>query len=190
MTYDLIRWAVGIVLFFLLIVVLSLITKKKGKSVLISAYTSVILVAVSLVFPIENAFYSFKSVEDIFNYRCHESLLTYAECDEGVVCIAQKDELNSVYYSFNKDARGYKLPNNIERVMKTIKGNSFRSSDKGVFFFESFNNQTVIITQVLNSAYDGNEFVDCSNGYYKFTVVNGVIDYSLLTCNGERVRLI
>ncbi len=164
--------------------------KKKGKAVLISAYTSVILVAVSLVFPIENAFYSFKTVEDIFAYRCHEELLTYAECDEGVVCIAQKDAMNSVYYSFNKDAKGYKLPNNIERVVKSVTGNAFRSSDKGVFFFETFQNQTVIITQALDAAYNGESFVDCKNGYYTYTVVNGAIDYSVLTCNGERVTLI
>ncbi len=190
MTYDLIRWAVGIVLFFLLIIVFSLIIKKKAKAVLVAAYTSVILVAVSLVFPIENAFYSFKTVEDIFGYRCHEELLTYAECDEGVVCIAQKDNMNSVYYSFKKDENGYKLPNNIERVLKSVKGNSFRSSDKGVFFFEAFENQTVIITQALNAAYDGKDFVDCHNGYYTYTVVDGAIDYSVLTCNGERVVLI
>ncbi len=171
-------------IFFLLIIVLILITKQKAKSVLISAFVSIILVAVSLVVPIENAFYSFKSVEDIFAYRYHEELLTYAECDEGVAVVAQKDGLNFRYYAFSKDEKGYKLPENI------FKEAVFRSSEKGVFIFEKFDNQTIIITQVKDSAYNGKEFTDCKNGYYTYTVVEGPIDYSALTCAGDSVKLV
>lgn len=184
MAYDIVRWVAGALLFFLLIAVLVLFIKKTGKAILISAFISVGLVAVSLLVPVENFFYSFNSVEDIFNYRYHEKLLTYAECDEGVVCVGQKDSISYVYYSFTKDSEGYKLPKNI--VSKMI----FRSSEHGVYFFEKFENQTVIMTQVLDSAYNGEAFTPCSNGYYSYTVVDGEVDYSALTCKGEKVKLI
>lgn len=184
MAYDIVRWVAGILLFFLLIAVLVLFTKKAGKAVLISAFVSVIFVAVSLLVPVENFFYSFNSVEDIFNYRYHEKLLTYAECDEGVVCVGQKDAVSYVYYSFTKDSEGYKLPKNIGS--KTV----FRSSEHGVYFFEKFENQTIIMTQVLDSAYNGEDFQPCSNGYYSYTVIDGNVDYSALTCKGEKVTLI
>ncbi|MBQ8575432.1 MAG: hypothetical protein IJ447_05225 [Clostridia bacterium] len=184
MAYDIVRWVAGVLLFFLLIAVLVLFVKKAGKAVLIAALTSVSLVAVSLLVPVENFFYSFNSVEDIFNYRYHEKLLTYAECDEGVVCVGQKDAVSYVYYSFTKDSEGYKLPKNL--VTKTI----FRSSEHGIYLFEKFENQTVIMTQVLDSAYNGEDFSPCSNGYYSYTVVDGNVDYSALTCKGEKVKLI
>lgn len=184
MAYDLIRWGAGVIIFLLFIAVLVLFTKKIGKAILISAFASVIMVAVSLVVPVENLFFSFNSVESAYNYRYHEALLTYAECDEGVVCVGQKDAVNFVYYSFTKDEEGYKLPKHL--VSKTI----FRSSEHGVYLFEKFENQTIIMTQVTGSAYKGEDFKLCSNGYYSFTVVDGEIDYSALSRNGEKVRLI
>ncbi|MBR6531816.1 MAG: hypothetical protein IKT61_04880 [Clostridia bacterium] len=184
MAYDMVRWAAGLLLFFLLIAILVLFTKKAGKAVLISAFVSVILVAVSMVVPIENYFYSFNSVQSAFNYRYHESLLTYAECDEGVVCVGQKDAINYVYYSFGKDDTGYKLPKHL--VSRTV----FRSSEYGIYLFEKFESQTIIMTQVLDSAYNGEAFEPCNNGYYSYTVVEGNVDYTALTCKGEKVKLI
>lgn len=184
MIYGLVRWSAGFMVFFLLIAILILITKKTGKSILISAFTSVILVAISLVVPIENAFYSFKSVEDIFNYRYHERLITYAECDEGILCVAQKDAVSFVYYSFPKDDEGYKLPKDLVSTVV------YRSSERGIYFFQKFENQTMILTQVINSEYNGVPFEECSRGYYTYTVVDGEIDYSLLSCEGERVKLV
>ncbi|MBR3835650.1 MAG: hypothetical protein IKJ69_02530 [Clostridia bacterium] len=184
MAYDIVRWIAGAVIFLLLIAVLVLFTKKTGRAVLIAAFTSVILVAVSLLVPVENYFFSFNSVEDIFNYRYHEDLLTYAECEEGVLCVAQKDALNYAYYSFTRDEEGYKLSKNL--VPDTV----FRSSEHGVYFFEKFETRTIIMTQVTGSAYKGENFIPCSNGYYSYTVVDGAVDYSALSCNGEKVKLI
>ena len=184
MIYGLVRWAAGFIVFFLLIAVLSLVIKKMGKAVLISAFAAVITVAVLLVFPVENVLFSFKSVEDIFNYRYHEKLLTYAECDEGVLCVAQKDSVSYVYYSFPKDDEGYKLP---KELVSTV---VYRSSKSGVYIFRKFENQTLILTQVRDSEYDGNKFTECKRGYYTYTVVDGDVNYSLLTCKGERVKLV
>lgn len=184
MIYGLVRWAAGFIVFFLLIAVLSLVIKKTGKAVLISAFAAVITVAVLLVFPVENVLFSFKSVEDIFNYRYHEKLLTYAECDEGVLCVAQKDSVSYVYYSFPKDDEGYKLP---KELVSTV---VYRSSKSGVYIFRKFENQTLILTQVRDSEYDGNKFTECKRGYYTYTVVDGDVNYSLLTCKGEKVKLV
>lgn len=184
MIYGLVRWAAGFIVFFLLIAVLSLVIKKTGKAVLISAFAAVITVAVLLVFPVENVLFSFKSVEDIFNYRYHEKLLTYAECDEGILCVAQKDSVSYVYYSFPKDDEGYKLP---KELVSTV---VYRSSKSGVYIFRKFENQTLILTQVRDSEYDGNKFTECKRGYYTYTVVDGDVNYSLLTCKGEKVKLV
>lgn len=184
MAYDIVRWGVGLVAFLLFIAVLVLFTKKIGKAILISAFAAVIMVAVSLLVPVENYFFGFNSVESAYNYRYHEDLLTYAECDEGVVCVGKKDAVNFVYYSFTKDEEGYKLPKHL--VSKTV----FRSSEHGVYLFEKFENQTIIMTQVTDSAYKGEAFKPCSNGYYSFTVVDGDVDYSALSRNGEKVKLI
>lgn len=184
MAYDIVRWGVGLVAFLVFIAVLVLFTKKIGKAILISAFASVIMVAVSLVVPVENYFFSFNSVEAAYNYRYHEDLLAYAECDEGVVCVGKKDAVNFVYYSFTKADDGYKLPKHL--VSKTV----FRSSEHGVYLFEKFENQTIIMTQVTDSAYKGEAFKPCSNGYYTFTVIDGEVDYSALSRNGEKVRLI
>ncbi len=184
MAYDIVRWGAGLVIFLVLIAILVLFTKKIGKAILVSAFSAVVLVAVSLLVPVENYFFGFNTVEDIYNYRYHEALLTYAECDEGVVCVGRKDSVNTVYYSFQKDEKGYKLPKHL--VSKAV----FRSSEHGIYFFESFESQTIIMTQVTGSAYKGVDFEPCSHGYYSFTVVDGEIDYSALTCNGEKVKLI
>ena len=184
MIYGLVRWLAGFIVFFLMIAILILVTKKTGKAILISAFTAVITVAVLLVVPVENAFYSFKSVEDVFNYRYHEKLLTYAECDEGLLCVAQKDSVSYVYYSFPKGEEGYKLP---KELVSTV---MYRSSKSGVYIFRKFENQTLILTQVSGSEYDGNAFTECKRGYYTYTVVDGDFDYSLLTCNGEKVKLV
>ena len=184
MAYDIVRWGVGLVVFLLIIAVSVLFSKKIGKAILASAFVAVILVAVSLLVPVENYFFSFNSVESAYNYRYHEGLLTYAECDEGVVCVGQKDAVNFVYYSFTKDDDGYKLPRHL--VSKIV----FRSSEHGVYLFEKFENQTIIMTQVTGSAYKGEEFRLCDNGYYAFTVVDGDVDYSALSRDGERVKLI
>lgn len=184
MIYGLVRWSAGFIVFFLLIAVLSLFIKKTGKAVLISAFAAVITVAVLLVVPVENAFFSFKSVEDVFGYRYHEQLLTYAECDEGLLCVAQKDSVSYVYYAFPKDDEGYKLP---KSLVSTV---LYRSSKSGVYIFQKFENQTLILTQVRDSEYNGNKFTECRRGYYTYTVVDGNIDYSLLTCKGEKVKLV
>lgn len=184
MIYNSIRWAAGIFIFFLALVILMIITKKTGKSVLISAFAAVILVAVSLFIPIENYFYSFPTVEQAFSYRYHEELLTYAECDEGALCVARRDEMNYFYYSFPRGDEGYKLPKSLTKTTVT------RSSVQGVYLFEKFENQTIILTQVLGSAYKGEEFKPCTNGYYSYTVVDGEVDYSALTCKGEKVSLV
>lgn len=184
MVFNTIRWAAGIFLFFLFLVIFMAITKKTGKSALISAFVAVIMVAVSLFIPVENTFYTFLSVEDAFRYRYHEELLTYAECNEGALCVARRDEMNYFYYSFPRNDDGYKLPKNI--VSKTVT----RSSAQGVYLFEKFENQTIILTQVLNSEYKGEAFKPCPNGYYSYTVVDGEVDYSALSCSGKKVKLV
>ena len=124
------------------------------------------------------------TVEKVYNYRYHEKLLTYAECDEGAFCVGQKDENNFVYYTFSKDEKGYKLPTlNSDDTVK-------RSSNFGVYMLKRFDNQMLIVTQAENSAYNGVAFKPCSSGYYSYTVVYGEFNYSKLTCCGEKVTLV
>lgn len=184
MAYDFVRWGIGIGLFVIIMVTLSLITKKKGKSALIASFAAIITVAILLLVPVENFLSGFKSVEKIYSYRHHEKLLTYAECNEGVVCVGQKDATNFVYYCFDKDDGKYKLPN--------LDGDKveYRSSKYGVFIFKRFENQMIIITQVKNSEYNGVAFKECSSGYYTYTVIDGNFNYSLLSCSGEKVSLV
>ncbi len=185
MAYDLIRWAAGAVVFCGMLAVLILALKKeKLRSVFLSAAVAVVLVWIMFIAPIENLFYRFKTVEDIFSYRYTDNLIGYAECDEGVVCIATKGEVSTrYYYSFGKDADGYKLPTNVFREAE------IHSSEYGVFAMESFDTQTVIITQIENAEYDGESFAECAKGYYTYTV-NGSVNYSALTCAGEKISLV
>ena len=184
MIFNSIRWGVGIFIFFLLLVIFMMITKKTAKSALASAIVSILLVAVSLFVPVENYFYSFQTIEQAFAYRYHEELLTFAECDEGAICVGRRDTMNYYYYSFPRTDEGYKLPGG--------KTNSLvaRSSAKGVYLFERFENQTLIITQVSNSEYNGEPFLPCENGYYSYTIVEGDADYSALTCEGKKIQLV
>ena len=184
MLFSIVRWAAGILLFVLFLIIFILTTKKKAKSALISAFISIILVAVSLFIPVENVFCTFGSVEEIFSYRYHEELLSYAECDEGALCVAKRDEMNYFYYSFPKDDEGYKLPTGI--VSDIVK----RSSAQGIYLFESFESHTIILTQVVGSEYKGEAFKPCTNGYYAYIVTDGEVDYSALSCSGEKVRLV
>lgn len=184
MAFNYIRWAAGVFLFFLILVILMMITKKTGKSVLISAFTAIIIVAVSFFIPIENYFRSFPTVEEAFSYRYHEELLTYAECDEGALCVARRDDMHYFYYAFTRDDEGYKLPKSLIKTTVT------RSSVQGVYLFEKFESKTIIMTQVLDSAYKGEAFQPCRNGYYSYTVIDGEVDYSALTCKGEKVLLV
>lgn len=178
------RLAAGVFVFFLALVIFMMITKKTGKSVLISAFAAIICFAVLLFVPVENSFRSFDTVEQAFVYRYHEELLTYAECDEGALCVAVRDEMNYFYYSFPRGEDGYKLPKKLTQT--TV----MRSSPQGVYLFEKFDKQTIILTKVLDSAYNGEAFKPCVNGYYSYTVVEGEVDYSALTCKGEKVSLV
>lgn len=184
MAYDFVRWGVAAVVFIVLMVVLSIVLKQKGKAALIASFTAIITFALLLLVPVENFVYGFPTVEKIFNYRYHEKLLTYAECDEGAFCVGQKDENNFVYYTFSKDDKGYKLPSVTGE--DTVK----RSSQYGVYMLKRFENQMIIVTQAENSEYDGVAFKPCSSGYYSYTVIYGDFNYSLLTCGGEKVKLV
>lgn len=184
MFFMVMRLAAGIFIFCLALVIFMLITKKTGKSVLISAFAGVISFAVLLFVPVENSFRSFETVEQAFAYRYHEELLTYAECNEGALCVARRDEMNYFYYSFPRTDEGYKLPKELTQTTLT------RSSTQGIYHFEKFETQTIILTQVIGSAYNGKDFSPCPNGYYSYTVVEGEVDYSAITCNGEKVDLV
>lgn len=184
MAYDLVRWAIGIVIFVPLLLILIKTTSNKSKSALISAFAAIITSAILLLVPVENIFVSFKTVEKVYSYRHHEELLTFAECDEGALCVGKKDEGDYVFYSFNKSAKGYKLPKFGEDTP------SFRSSKFGIYTFKRFRNQMLIITQAEGSSYDGHAFSKCSLGYYTYTVIDGDFNYSLLSCGGEKVVLI
>lgn len=184
MAYDFVRWGIGIVIFVAVAVVLSLITKKKGKSILIASFAAIMSFAVLLLVPIENYVYSFKTVEKIFEYRYHETLISYAECDEGVLCIAQKDESNYSYYTFEKVDGKYKLPSfQSDKII-------YRSSKYGIYMFKQFGNQYLVVTQAANSLYDGKPFSKCEGGYYYFYVCEDLFNYSKLTCDGETVKLV
>ena len=184
MAYDFVRWGVAAGIFVILMIILSITIRKKGKAALVASFAAIITFAVMLLVPVENFVYGFPTVEKIFSYRYHEKLLTYAECDEGVFCIGQKDENNFVYYSFTKDAKGYKLPS------LTTDDAVFLSSKFGIYMMKRFENQMIIVTQAENSEYNGAKFEPCSSGYYCYTVVEGEFNYTLLTCDGERVNLV
>ncbi|MCQ2486207.1 MAG: hypothetical protein MJ168_12875 [Clostridia bacterium] len=184
MAYDFVRWGVALVIFVALIIILIKVTKNKAKSILIASFSAIIAFGLLLLVPIENFVYSFKSVEQIYSYRYHEKLLTYAECDDGVMCVGQKDEFNYVYYTFDKENGEYKLPKiNDEKMV-------VRSSKYGIYMIKQFKNQTLILTQAKDSQYNGNKFKECELGYYYYTFISdGVFNYNLLTCSGEKVQL-
>ena len=184
MAYDFVRWGVAAGIFVIIMIILSVIIKKKGKAALIASFAAIITFAVMLLVPVENFVYSFPTVEKIFGYRYHEKLLTYAECDEGAFCVGQKDENNFVYYSFKKDEKGYKLP--------TAMGDEifYFSSKYGIYMMKRFENQIIIVTQAENSEYDGKKFKPCTSGYYFYATVDGEFSYPKLTCDGERVSLV
>lgn len=184
MAYDFVRWGVAIVLFAALAVILIKTTKNKAKSILVASFAGIISFAILLLVPIENYVYKFKSVEQIYSYRYHEKLLTYAECDNGVICVGQKDAYNFVYYTFDKDGDKYKLPKINDKKMVV------RSSKYGIYMIKQFGEQTLILTQAKDSQYNGNEFKECELGYYYYTFISdGVFHYNLLTCSGEKVQL-
>lgn len=184
MIYDLVRWVIGIVIFAVLLIILIKTTSNKSKSALIASFAAIITCAVLLLVPIENIFVNFKTVEKAYKYRHHEDLLTYAECDEGALCVGKKNEGDYVFYTFNRTEKGYKLPSLSEE------GPAYRSSKFGVYTFKRFHNQMLIITQAEGSAYNGEAFKKCSLGYYSYTIIDGDFNYSLLSCEGEKVSLI
>lgn len=184
MLYDIVRWGAGIILFFILFAVLALATKKKGKSALIAVFASIIFSAVMLFIPVENVFYSFTTVEKAYNYKHHEPLLAYAECDEGAVCIGTQNGKNDVFYFFNKAGGGYKIPKLNESNI------TIRSSEFGVYAFKQFKNCMLIVTQVKGSSYNGEAFAECEGGYYTYAVVKGNFNNGQLYCNGEKVTLV
>lgn len=183
MAYDIIRWIGGAVLFAILVTVLCIVSKKKGKAAVTAAFVAIILTAVSFVVPLENYIHPFYSVEKLFAYRYHEELITYFECDEGVVCIAERNNGSNVNYCFNKDGDKLLLP------FSLMDDTQHRSSKYGVFLIKKFENQSLVFTQVDDVKYDGKDFQDGGAGYYYF-VVDGNFIPSRLTCNGEKVVLI
>lgn len=183
MKYDMMRWGFGIVVFIAVFIIMSAITKKKGKAAVTSAFAALVAAAVMLMLPVENFFYSFKSVEQAYNYKHHEELITYVECDEGALCVAQKNDGSFICYTIIKTVDGYKLPQGLNEKIKN------RSSKYGIFIFKDFENQSLIMTQVSGCSYDGNKFTDNGNGYYYY-VVNGKKFESKLCVNGERVTLV
>lgn len=183
MAYDIIRWIGGAVLFAILVTVLCIVSKKKGKAVITAAFTSIILTAVSFVVPLENYIHPFDSVEKLFAYRYHEELVTYFECDEGIVCIAERNNGSNVNYCFDKDGKKLLLP------FSLVDDTQHRSSKFGVYLMKKFENQTLIFTQVDDSQYDGKAFSDGGMGYYYF-VVDGNFIPARLTCSGEKVVLV
>ncbi len=183
MAYDIVRWIGGAVIFAILVTVLCIVSKKKGKAAVTAAFTAIILTAVSFVIPFENYIHPFDSVEKLFAYRYHEELITYFECDEGVVCIAGRNNGSNVNYCFNKDGGKLLLP------FSLMDDTQHRSSKYGVFLIKKFENQNVVFTQVDDVKYDGEDFRDGGSGYYYF-VVDGNFIQSRLTCNGEKVVLV
>lgn len=184
MAYDFVRWGVAAGIFIIIMIILSVTIKKKGKSALIASFSAIIIFAVMLLVPVENFVYGFPTVEKVFSYRYHEKLLTYAECDEGAFCVAQKDDNNFVYYAFSKDEKGYNLPS------ATGDGIMYFSSKYGIYMMKRFHNQLIIVTQAEDSEYNGEKFSPCSSGYYFFATVDGEFSYPKLTCGGERVELV
>lgn len=182
MAYDLIRWGLGALLFVILSIILVRVTKKKGKSLLISSFTALIVGAVLLLFPFENLFYSFGTVEDIFSYRHHENFVAAAECNSGVLTVGNDKDGENVYYTFKKDAGGYKLN---EKDNITI-----RSSTHGIYIFANFGNDSIILTYAENSAYNGENFTALCDGLSYYALNDENFSPSKLTSNGEKVNLV
>lgn len=182
MAYDLIRWGFGAILFAVLSLILVRVTGKKGKSLLISSFAAIIISAVLLIFPFENLFYSFPSVETIFNYRHHENFVAAAECDSGVLAIGQNKDGENVYYTFKKDDKGYKLD---EKNDITI-----RSSTNGIFIFADFGNNSIILTYAPDPKYDNNDFTPLYNGVQYYALNEFELSPSKLTSQGEKVNLV
>lgn len=183
MAYDIIRWICGAVFFAVLLTILCIVSKKKGKAAVTAAFIAIILTAVSFVIPFENYIHPFSSVEKLFAYRYHEELVTYFECDEGVVCIAERNNGSNVNYCFNKKDGKLLLP------FSLVDDTQHRSSKYGVYLIKKFENQTLIFTQVSDSAYDGKDFTVSDSGYY-YCIVDGNFLPSRLTCSGEKVVLV
>lgn len=187
MAYDIIRWICGVVLFTVLLSVMCIVTKKKGKktgkAAVTAAFTAIIITAVSFFIPIENAVHPFKSVEDIFSYRYHEELLTYFQCDEGVVCIAGRSDGSNINYCFEKRDGKYYLPFNL------VDDTQRRSSIHGIFIIKKFDTQTIVFTQVSGTQYDGEDFTDGGMGY-SYYVIDGKFNSAKLTYEGEKIQLV
>jgi len=183
MTYDIVRWAFGLILFIVMMIIMIKITKNKGKSIVSAACTALVISGVLLLIPVENYFYSFCSVEKAYNYKHHEALISYVECDEGVLCIGQKTDGSFICYTLEKSEKGYKLPQGLNEKIRN------HSSKFGIFIFKQFDNQSLILTQVRGSKYDGKDFVDNGDGYYYF-IVDGKIINSCIGVGSEKVTLV
>lgn len=187
MAYDIIRWICGFALFAVMLSIMCVITKKKGtktgKSAVTAAFASIIITAVCFFIPIENIVHPFNSVEDIFSYRYHEELLTYFQCDEGVVCIAGRTDGSNINYCFEKHDGKYYLP------FALIDDTQRRSSIHGIFIIKSFDTQTIVFTQVSDTQYDGKDFIDGGMGY-SYCVIDGKFNSSKLTYEGEKIQLV
>lgn len=183
MAYDIIRWIGGVILFAVILTVLCIISKKKGKAVVTAAFISIILTAFFFLVPVENYVHPFDDIETAFAYRYHEPLLTYFQCDEGVVCIAEKNDGSNINYCFNKDDGHYYLP------LSIVDQTQMRSSSYGVFMIKRFDKQTIIFTQVSQTEYNGKPFSDGGMGYFYF-VIDGNFNPSRLTCSGKKVDLV
>lgn len=184
MTYDIVRWGFGLFLFVVLFVVLSLVTKKKkGTLAVSSAFAAIIVAAALLLFPVENLFYSFDSVEAAYKYKHHEALVTYGECEVGALCIGQKSDGSFVCYSILKEGDKYKLPTGVDEDIR------HRSSKYGYFLMKNFGEKTVILTQVANVEYDGQKFQTLDSGY-NYIAVNSPFIETRLSTGGERIQLV
>ncbi|MBQ7548487.1 MAG: hypothetical protein IJT03_02150 [Clostridia bacterium] len=181
MAYDLARWGLGLLIFIILLIIVLVTSKKKGRDIMISLFVSIIISSSLLLYPVENHLYSFKSVEQIYNYRHHEDLVTYAECDYGVLTVGADASSDTVYYAFSKDEKGYHLlqSDNI----------TYRSSKYGIYIIKSFGPQMIILTKINNSAYNGEPFKSAGHDYF-YTVIDKDADLSLLTYAGMGVSLV
>lgn len=183
MAYDIIRWICGGILFVILLLILCIVLKKKGKGAVTAAFVSIILTAVAFVVPIENYVHTFKDVEDIFAYKHHEELLTYFQCDDGVVCIAGRPDGSNINYYFDKKDGKLQIPFSLTDDTQR------RSSKYGIYMIKNFENQTMVFTQVSDSEYDGAKFKDGGMGYY-YMVIDGFFIPSKLSVSGEKVTLV
>lgn len=184
MAYDIVRWICGVVLFAVILIVLCLAFKqKKAKAAVTAAFTAIILTAISFFVPFENYFYNFSSVKKIYEYKHHEPLLTYFQGNEGVVCIAERNDGSNINYYFEKKQDKYIIPFSITDNTQR------RSSRYGIFMIKKFKNETIIYTQVSDAEYNGEKFESGGMGYYYFIIDDGFIQ-SKLTCDGEKINLV